>query len=416
MRFYEFRQKYSSNFFGLSAFIFFAFCISTSFGYSMGALLTLFLALVNIDLWGGKPLKNSSVGLVSLFVVSGIFWNHTFDGGWVWYPHYDKIFQYGLAVICILFASVVTLPSKFIRSGVIVGCISAFLLGIYQFSVSGRAEGYTNAIRYGDIAIFLGFTCWCFAMVRTIPSWERLLLTVAGILGLCTSLLSLSRGGWIFLLFIPLLFTLFAENFKQRFKIFFIVFAAIAAFSVAASQIPVIQNRVHEIKVQAEEYLERNNSVSSVGARLEQWKLAWMLGRDKPWTGWGDNKVERGREYYVGQGVVTPFALEISHAHNDFLNLWARRGIIGILALLVIYMIPIIEFFPTKKRREKVDKNERMELVALRIIGISIPISYFVFGLTEFFFYLNITHIFYLFSIIYVFSAIRHLENVSRHS
>lgn len=413
---FPFFGKDISWWFGFSSFIFFAFCISTPFGYSLGAGVSVFLAFVSMRSWWGKVNDKSAVGLAFFFVFLGIFWNHSFDSWWAWHARYDKFLEYSLAAVCVLFASVITFPPKFIRNGLVAGCVTAFFLAAYQFYFLGRASGYTNAIRFGDIAVFLGFGCCCFAMVRNISRWERVALVTSGLLGFGASFLSLSRGGWLFFAFMPLLLCFFAQSLKNRLKIFFcfLTIGGLLIFSVF--QFPAFEDRLQEVKSEVHGYVHAAQAETSIGSRLEQWTLAWNLGRDKPLTGWGDGGVEQGREFYVGQGVVTPNALTVAHAHNEVLDIWARRGGLGLVVLMAVYVVPLLIFFPTSTRINRVGSDSRSEIIALRIFGVSISVSYFVFGLTEVFFYLNIAHLFYIFSIIFLLSSIRHLERLSNRN
>ena len=134
------------------------------------------------------------------------------------------------------------------------------------------------------------------------------------------------------------------------------------------------------------------------------------MGKEKPITGWGDQGLIEGKKIYVEKGQALPVVLLYGHAHNDVLDMWARRGAVGLLFLLGIYTVPLYVFYPTAKRRQQIADVDRSLWVALCIVGVSVPVGYFVFGLTQVFFAHNSGHMCYLFTIVFIFSALRSVE------
>jgi hypothetical protein len=48
-----------------------------------------------------------------------------------------------------------------------------------------------------------------------------------------------------------------------------------------------VRLRVDEARQEITQYESRGDAASSVGQRLAHWGLAWRMGLDRPWTGWG---------------------------------------------------------------------------------------------------------------------------------
>ena len=145
---------------------------------------------------------------------------------------------------------------------------------------------------------------------------------------------------------------------------------------------------------------------TSIGARLEQWRLSWALGASKPLTGWGEKGYYVGKEQLIAEGKFLPYLREIHHSHNDFLDMWAKRGLVGVLMLLVIYIVPIWIFYPTRKRVNSIASSDQSLFTALSLVGVMLPVGYFVFGWTDVFFNLSIGHNFFIFSLIFILAAI----------
>lgn len=396
----------------ISAFIFFAFCLSLPSGYSWGAISTLILALISFPIWRRQKISPENWILAILFLILGILWGHTFDEFWSW-RNSDIGFKYTLAALCTLCVSSIPANVKFIRWGCIVGCVSACGIAILQFLSNGRADGYTNAIQFGDISIILAIICWNFIPNYHLSFMERSILLLAGFLGLIASFLSLSRGGWLLLLLLPFIFCLFAERLQRKIVINLTIFMMGSLAVIGALQIQLLGQRVQQVQYEVQAYLDNptENANTSVGQRMEQWRLAWKMGQAKPLTGWGNQGLMQGKQEYVQRGEAHPSVLNYGHAHNEILDMWARRGILGIIILLMAYIVPISIFYPTSKRLRKVSIANRVECMALRISGMTVALGCIVFGLTQVFFAHNSGHMFYTFSLIFLFSAIRTLEN-----
>lgn len=226
------------------------------------------------------------------------------------------------------------------------------------------------------------------------------------------SLLSMSRGGWLVLAVFPMLWILFVEEMQTRIKLGGSLMVGVVLVCWVAFQVPVVETRVQTALEQTQRYWNDGGeeAQTSVGARLEHWRLSWRLGLDKPLAGWGDKGVKEGKRAYVERGDAHPYMLEMAHSHNEFLEMWSRRGALGVLMLLGIYAVPAFIFYPTRQRLTKVASQDRQHYLALRIVGLSVPVCYVVYGLTETFYDLSIGHMFYIFSMVFFFSAMKSLE------
>lgn len=74
------------------------------------------------------------------------------------------------------------------------------------------------------------------------------------------------------------------------------------------------------------------------------------MGLDRPWTGWGRYGYEAEKKRRVDAGETHPIVLQYSHAHNELLDIFAKRGIPGVVVLLIFYGMPLVLFWPTRRR------------------------------------------------------------------
>ncbi len=87
-------------------------------------------------------------------------------------------------------------------------------MAIYQYKTIGRAEGFTNAIRFGDLAILMGIISLSAAMLKFFSTKERAFFAIASFFGLLASILSFSAAG-LLLIAVPVIFFSFFEKVKK---------------------------------------------------------------------------------------------------------------------------------------------------------------------------------------------------------
>lgn len=391
-----------------SALLFFSFFLSIKGAYSWAMGLSLLTALCTLFVIKDLQ-KNSETKILVLFLLGlAVFWSHSFDGWITWSTEGDFFIKYALGALCAIALASLGITPRIIALALALGGVSSGMLAIYQFPLLGRSEGFTNAIKFGDIAIYMGVACWILAIGRRWTRFERAGLLVAGAMGMIASLLSLTRGGWAILLCLPWLAIHFVPSMRHRVQWFAGLCLAIVLVGVVAWQVPALQNRTLLAEQEISGYFKQPEKYvqTSIGARLEQWRLSWALGSIKPLTGWGEKGYYQGRERLISEGRVSPHLREINHSHNDFLDMWAKRGIVGVGILFLIYAIPLWIFYPTKKRVACIEESEKKNFIAMSLVGVMLPVSYFVFGWTDVFFNLTIGHNFYIFSLIFILAAV----------
>ena len=273
----------------------------------------------------------------------------------------------------------------------------------------GREAGFTNAIQYGNLSLALGVMCglvWC-AMGGVLRRWAVAGLALGLLLGLLGSLLSMSRGGWLALgLSLPLWLALLWRWGHRRTLWRAAGLCALAAAAALVLQGPELSQRWGTARAEVLDYARHGQAGSSVGQRLDHWRLAWAMGWDKPWTGWGRTGYVLEKQRRVAAGQAHPFVLQFDHGHNEALDLFAKRGLPGVLALLVLYAVPWAIFWPTRRRLAADLHRPEGTALALRLVGLALPVLYLGFGLTQAFLAHNSGNMFYLFMVMLVFAAL----------
>ena len=78
----------------------------------------------------------------------------------------------------------------------------------------------------------------------------------------------------------------------------------------------------------------------------------------------------------ANNGVIDPIATHYSHAHNEFIDAFAKRGVVGLAVLLALYLVPMRLF-----ARHIAATN--LELRALAVAGVLLPVAFIDFGFSQ---------------------------------
>lgn len=354
-------------------------------GYSVGGVLLLLAALPTLfsrATWRGLRSEHC------WFIFSFLF----FSGLWMVdaYLHTTGTDAYGrpskIFAGCIVLLYLLRYPPRqeFIWAGVAAGAVATGFWSIYEKFILGapRADGFTNAIQYGDISVLLGLLCvvgliWARGRKTYKGVWVTLFL-LGVCLGVLASILSGSRGGWLSL---PPVLIYSLIRVRESISRQAIVIAALAfvVLALGAYLVPQtgVKSRVSGVMDNIVGYYNNGKVNTSFGTRLELWRGSIYMIGEKPIFGWGRVDYQTKLKELRSEHVIDPAFID--HPHNDILNAGAKRGLIGVLSLLLLYAIPFFLF-----RRLEFERNN--DAVALGLLGTTVVLCYVVFGLTQTFF------------------------------
>lgn len=286
--------------------------------------------------------------------------------------------------------------------------ISAFIAGIvalFQRAVLHYPKAFEHQmhIQAGDIAIALGLFSLIIAFYFAIEQQRTssILCSIAGLFGIMASLLSTARGGWVGF---PLLFIFILWIYRQYIskKFLLTISSAVCVAILVALFIPQtqIQQRIDVAKQDITAYVEKNNGATSLGARFDMWKSALLMAKERPLLGWGSQGSMEQRKQQAEQHLVSPAIVIFEHAHNQYLDDLSKRGIIGLLALLAIFLVPLRYF-------TKYLKNSNLEIKTIALLGSLHILSVMCYCISQGFFTHNSGSIFYFLMTIVFYSLLR---------
>jgi O-antigen ligase len=295
----------------------------------------------------------------------------------------DPVLPFGLMVFGLWVLRHYKPSASWFWAGLALGAIGAAGISGYQAIKLGlRADGFTHAIQFGNIALMFGVMCMVRALTNLQLSWFNFLMWLGFASGVTASVWSQTRGGWLAIVLIfcwVLLHTLKSLTWSRRALALLVLFACIAVPIKQLDLHKVVTARVLIAVEETKAYVEVNQQNSSVGSRLAMWRFVIQKVGEAPWLGQGNKGWIELRDQGIVKGELVPFISNFSHVHNEYLDVLLKRGIVGLGLLLLLYVGPMFWFF--KPYLNAVD----IDVKSLAMAGMVIPMMYMDFGLTQLF-------------------------------
>ena len=277
------------------------------------------------------------------------------------------------------------------------GAIVAGITAIYDKLVLHSEMAFSSRIMHiqgGDISMSLGM--FSFAIGFYFFQKTQLKLTalciLAALFGILGSILSTARGGWpaLPILLIALLW-IYRRNLSKTFFITLIGLFALAIIGIIQMPNNQISARFAAAQDDIQQYLEQGNGSTSVGARFDMWQSVFIMVQEKPILGWGTQGAPPQKRHQLAeQGIISQYAGQFTHAHNQYLDDLSKRGIVGLVAFLAIFVIPLRRFMQGLK-------SDSAETKLIAVLGTLHVLTVMIYCLSQSFFTHNSGNLFYFF-------------------
>ena len=282
--------------------------------------------------------------------------------------------------------------------------LGAFISGVvalYQYYILNLESAfyYQMKIQSGDMAMSLGLFSFSVAFYFLDVKKSKLALfsVGCGIFGVLASILSFARGGWIGVpILLLILIFLYRHLLSKKFLLGGITFLCI--ISVVLTVNNKFVNRLSEAQYELKLYLSGDDKVSSIGERLDMWKIGSKAFLEHPVSGWSLKELDYYKKDLADKDVVTKASISFSHLHNQFIDELAKKGIVGGIAILSIFIIPLYLFY----RNAVGQLNKRIKFIS--ILGIVHVLSMIIYCMSQSFLAHNSGNIFYFF-VLFLFYA-----------
>ncbi|MCA1324809.1 O-antigen ligase family protein [Herbaspirillum sp. alder98] len=364
-------------------FLFSAIALVVPSGFSLGALLLLLgaLALVHPAARRIRPDRTDWL-VISAFllyfavnVINNLI-HHAQPA------EYDAPLRFALAVPALLLLRAYPPRSWALWSGAALGGIGAGLLSLWLVLAHQveRPSGSTNPIQYGNISLVLAVLClsgltWAIGERRG-KGW-LILLTAGAVLAGLASLLSGSRGSWLALpVCLAVAIYLLMRADRPRLVVKILAGTGVGMALLWALPQSGLRARTEVAFSEAGQYQQRREADSSIGARLDMLRTGLMMAPGHLLIGWGKQGMFNYKASLVDQGLAAASIREHTHLHNEYLDALVKRGIPGLLALVLLYLMPLVAFVQAGTRNGTTARPYAIAATMLLL-------SYLAFGMTQ---------------------------------
>ena len=396
------KEKYLKLFINTSIFCFFTLLLVFPKGYNYGSTALLVASVLFVFYSVYKKIKvieiikqNSSIFfVVSLYLLTALFFIVL---------HGDKFKLIDNPLRAFLFLSVIIFviytKAKFdvLLYSIPVGSFVAGLVALYQYYVLHLPSAFWEQmkIQSGDISMSLGLFSFIIALYLFDIKKNRfaLVTAIAGLFGVLASVLSFARGGWVG---VPLIFVFVLYMYRNMIskKLLSAVVLGILVGGISLSSNEQFVGRILDVKNNLSHY-SQNSKDGSIGARLDMWKMGVEAFIEHPIFGWSLKALDEYKKSLADKGIVSREFTVYSHLHNQFIDELAKKGILGGVAILGIFLVPLCSFY---RKQKKFPNNKKIKL--LTTLGIVHVLSTMSYCLTQAFLTHNSGNIFYFFSLV----------------
>jgi O-antigen ligase len=303
-------------------------------------------------------------------------------GQWDWQP-YDRDWRFVVSVpIFLALRTMAPARLRIWRFGVLagaLGCGVAMVVSPVAYGYDGRLSGdFLNPIYYGDFAASLALlAAFSVDWGRRDAAWLRALSWLGFAVAAYASLRTGARGAWLALLLLPLLRQAAGRSrlTPARMGVGALLFVCAAALIYAV--VPEVRLRMGEL-IGNLESMRHGYSDTSVGIRLQHWRVALLLFERHPLFGVGTREVPLLMPELARQGWLTPEAMRVARGelHSEILAHAAAQGIVGVAAVVAVYAVPAARFWTCLRG------GEHEGGLAAAAMGLAFIGAFFVFGLT----------------------------------
>lgn len=266
------------------------------------------------------------------------------------------------------------------------------LIYINSGSFDVRYSGVMNEASYGGV--LAAMVLMSLSRLHNESLIERVFTFFAFFMGLLALIASGTRGAWLSAILSISVFLWIAYKkgeLKSLFKALgLFLFTFIIMMNLVKST--AMEQRVYLAKQQVMDWIDGNDTQSSVGIRMEMWKASIkQVNTQLPLTGVGYRNINPVIAKHADKKTQSQIA-RFNHVHNVYLNHLVSEGVLGLIAVIALLLFPLREFM------SKVN-SKKNDLDSISIMGMILVVSLSIFGVTNHLFgdvFLNAFYVFFM--------------------
>lgn len=303
------------------------------------------LSLLFYPLLGGRFQRDEALLAKQKPLLFGL-WGVVLAGGLVYALKGSSWSELRAFLAAALYLSVfrgVRVPRIYLLAALVISAVGFGVHGYYQYSHGVfRVHGFINPIPYAAAVAALSLVCLALAVFGRIPSWQRVVLTSAGLAAAATVMMTRTRG--VIIPFIVIVCGVFVVHYLLTHKgkvsrslmVGLLVVSGLAAFAGS-----MLEGRIQQTMKEYESIVDGNYG-GSIGVRLQLWLSARHLVADAPVIGHGSDYREALEQLYE-DGKIEPglYRFGANHFHNQYVDTLVKKGVLGFVALMLLLLATV---------------------------------------------------------------------------
>lgn len=311
-----------------------------------------------------------------LYTISGILSFYNVDDVDKYYKIFERYLRFTLIIPVYLFlikkkVSVL----NYLYVGAVVSGPFLFIVALQHFISypDVPAQGYYHHIIFGQLAMLNVGIMLSLLLTKSFSHKIQIVILISMLCGLAAAVMSQARGVWlVFPVYVSVaVYYAVSDNriSKKNIAMFLVIVVLLSMFTSIGD---LIKQRTETAISEVTRFYVEDQYVSSVGARLAMWNIAFDVWKEYPLLGIGPGDFDNEIMSLQAQGEYVGMEVHNS-VHNIYIQALVGSGVIGLMALIVsTVVIPIKLLFLGSAHDEEG-----------RIVGIITVTSFFVFGLSE---------------------------------
>jgi O-antigen ligase len=245
----------------------------------------------------------------------------------------------GIALLLLTFPREL-INTKILKWLTVLGSV-VMLSSTYYFSVYlhlSRGHWPINAIPHGALAAVITVLAFVF-LLNANQYRDRIILVLAMLMSSSAVIMGQTRGIWLALL-VALLITLLGKlkirQVNWKYTLIAVVILSLGAYVAK----PKLEQRIKQTQTEIKA-IQAGNLKTSIGIRLQLWTTAFKIINENPILGSGDDH-QRLLKNLALKGEVTNIVTHYTHYHNQYLDRLVKRGGIGLILLIALFVYPFV--------------------------------------------------------------------------
>ena len=373
----------------ITSFLMLAFLISilvTDDIYNYIAVLLILLSFIYLILYRKILLTNLEILLISTYIIMFIipFWSsllHTTS-----FSETDNYLRFFLVIPVYLIIREVEFTPLHLYLSINIASILIGLFAIYCAYLIGeiRVRGFSSsAVIFGNISLLFSFFSFL-TIQKYIDNYNsKLLPIIASMLAFYGWILSGSRGSLLFVLIFMVL--LLSSHYRRHLLLSKkIIFSALLLIPIIFFNSSISTRFSNAYESTYNYFIDGSGHYwkhsDSIVPRMNIWKASLLMIEKNYYTGVGLDNFNHSLEREITLKNIQPIrsfsdnpTAGMNHAHNQYLDIFAKTGIFGLISLLIFISFHIFFFYHAYSQAREDEDIKYISLIGITsIVGYSL--------------------------------------------